>query len=157
MVSITPASLTFSGGAVRDTRIAPKRLIFTGGTITTTRDTPLTTAAEIPQLNTQQRQVPIGYVDIKGQRYPVYVEAQEQLRQQRMIEAIVDAFVAVNARVDEVALYARLNAVEALAEVANDNATAAQTTVATVQTAVSQTFSAIDPIYQNTFEDLVEP
>ena len=129
----------------------PARLTYATSSITTTRDTPLTTAAEIPQLNRLVR-----FID----KADGETEAQFQRRQliwQQTMEAIENAFVAVNARVDEVALYARLNAVELLAEAANDNATQAQATAATIQTAVSQTFADIDPIYQTNFDGRLEP
>lgn len=145
----TPASLTYTGGGLRDNRIAPARLTYSTSTITTTRDTPLTTAATIPVLDRLNRFDKL----MRGEQ----VDERFQLIWQRTMEAIEDAFTAVNARVDEVALYARLNAVEALAEAANDNATTAQTTAAAVQTAVSQTFADIDPIYQTAFDGRLEP
>jgi hypothetical protein len=76
---------------------------------------------------------------------------------QAAMTQIEQAFVAVNARVDEVALYARLNAVETLAQAANDNATAAVAQVETVTEAVSQTFTEIDPTYGSNFDGRVEP
>lgn len=146
-----PATLAYNGGSLRSNRLDAARLTYTGGTFTTTRDTPLTTAAAIPQLDRLVRFIDKsdGETDAQFQR--------RQLIWQQTMEAIERAFVAVNARVDEVALYARLNAVEALAEAANDNATAAQATASTVQTAVSQTFADIDPVYQTNFNERVEP
>lgn len=153
----TPATFAYSAGAARTTRIVSALFRYSSSSIVTSFDTPLTEPAEIPSLSTQKRQIAIGSVEIGGKRYPVYVEMQEQLRQQRVNEAIVDAFEAVNARVDEVALYARLNAVEALAESANDKASEAQTTVAQVSTSAASTFGSIDPIYQTEFEDGLSP
>jgi len=69
------------------------------------------------------------------------------------MEAIEGAFETVNARVDEVAILARLAAVESLADAANDNAIVAQATAAQVSVAVEQTFNEIDPVYRDFYED----
>tara|TARA_R100001086_G_scaffold180400_5_gene100177 strand:- start:4104 stop:4562 length:459 start_codon:yes stop_codon:yes gene_type:complete len=146
----SPATVNFSGGSFRDTRVKPARLRFTGGQVTTLRDTPLSTQAEIPRLDRLTRwEKPEGFTPQGWER--------QMAIWQKQCEAIEAAFVAVNARVDEVALYARLNAVEALAEAANDNAVTAQATAATVSTAVSETFAQIDPTLGDSYTDRLEP
>lgn len=145
----TPATLTYGGGALRSTRIAPALLTYATSSIVTTRDTPLSTAAVIPALDRLVR-----FIDKSDGETEEQFQRRQLIWQQTM-EAIEGAFAAVNARVDEVALYARLNAVEALAESANDNATAAQTTANAVSTATRQTFVAIDPIYGDEYDSNV--
>lgn len=146
-----PGALVYSAGAIRSNRLKPARLTYATSSITTTRDTPLTTAAQIPTLDRLVRFIDKadGETDQQFQR--------RQLIWQQTMEAIEAAFAAVNARVDEVALYARLSAAELLAQAANDNAAQAQATAATIQAAVSQTFADIDPIYQTNFEGRIEP
>lgn len=73
---------------------------------------------------------------------------------QKAMSAIESAFAAVNARVDEVALYARLNAVEQLAQAANDTAVTARVEAASTSAAVQQTFNEIDPVYADFYENL---
>lgn len=144
------ASLDYTGGTLRTGRLVPARLRYQSSTITATRDTPLSTAAEIPNLNrlysAEQLTNPNGTPTHR--LMAIWQEAMTQIEQ---------AFVAVNARVDEVALYARLNAVETLAQAANDNATAAVAQVETVTEAVSQTFADIDPVYSGSFDMRVKP
>lgn len=151
MADITsPAALSYSGGTLRTSRVAPARLRYSGGTVSGSIETPLTTPATIPSLNRlTQWDRPEGWPEESWQRFMAIW--------QEMCGAAEDAFVAVNARVDEVALYARLNRVEQLAAAANDNASAAQTSVTQVQAAVSQTFAEIDPIYETSFNGRVEP
>lgn len=146
MPSISPAPLTFTGGTLRTSRIVPARLRFTGGTVAVVSDTPTSTAAEIPELATLKRQ----NVYFTSAGNPT---AQMQLHWQRTMEAIVSAFEAVNARVDEVAILARLSAVEAKADAANDNAVAAQSQVAVTNAAVQATLTQIDPTYGDYYED----
>ena len=145
------ASLNYTGGSIRCARIVPARLRYTGGTFTSSKDTPLTTAAVIPQLNRLFRLVDKvdGETDKQFQR-------RQQIWQTTM-EAIEAAFEAVNARVDEVALYARLSAVETAAQVANDNVATLTTTVTTIQTATENTFTEIDPLYGQDFSDRLDP
>jgi hypothetical protein len=145
----TPAALTYSGGALRTFRVVPARLTYTAATVTTARDTSLTTAAVIPQLDRLRRMDRIVRDDGVDPRF--------QYIWQQTMEAIEGAFETVNARVDEVAILARISAVEALSQAANDNAVAAQATVATVSAAVATTFTQIDPIYQTRYLDELEP
>lgn len=141
MPSITPAALTFTGGTLRTNRVVPARLRYTDGTVRVASDTPITTAAEIPKLDRLFRAIDKadGETDKQFQR--------RQLIWQQTMEAIESAFEAVNARVDEVAILARLSAVEAKADAANDNAVAAQQVAAVTSAAVQETFNEIDPAY----------
>lgn len=140
MPSITPAPLTYTGGTLRTKRVVPARLTFTASSIVAGHDSPLSTAAEIPELNR------LTVYD----RPPGMDEAiwnRQVALHQDFCEKIESAFTAINARVDEVALYARLTAVEALAQAANDNAVAAVETAEQVSTAAEQTFGEVDPTY----------
>lgn len=146
MVDVVPASLSYTGGSLRTTRVVPARFRLTGGTFTVTIETPTTTAAEIPKLDRIMRQERIvGSDDTASQRF--------QLIWQQTMVAIESAFEAVNARVDEVAILARLSAVEAKADAANDNAVAAQSQVAVTSAAVQATLTQIDPTYGDYYED----
>jgi hypothetical protein len=138
--SITPASFGYTGGTLRTSRIAPALMTFTGGNITPGHDSPLSTEAEIPVLDrlTVYDKFP-GVGDAEWHRFVAIW--------QDKCEKIESAFEAINARVDEVALYARLATVESLAQVANDNAAAAQATAEQVSTAAEQTFAEVDPTY----------
>lgn len=149
MPSITPATLTYTGGTLRTSRVVPARLRYTGGTVMVAADTPTTTAAEIPKLDRLFRQIDKadGETDKQFQR--------RQLIWQQTMEAIEGAFTAVNARVDEVAIFARLSAVEAKADAANDNAVAAQQAAAVTSDAVQETFNEIDPTYAKYYDDFV--
>lgn len=144
------ASLDYTGGTLRTSRMVPARMTYTAGNITTASDSPISTAVDIPALNrlysAEQLTNPNGTPTHR--LMALWQEAMTQIEQ---------AFVAVNARVDEVALYARLNAVETLAQAANDNATAAVAQVETVTEAVSQTFADIDPVYSGSFDMRVKP
>lgn len=150
MPNITaPAALEYSAGAVRSGRIVPTRLRYTAGNVTSSKDTPLTAPAEIPQLNRLQRFDKL----VRGDE----VDPRFQLIWQRTMEAIESAFEAVNARVDEVAILARISAAEQLAQAANDNAVSAQQTATAIQTAAQQTFNDIDPNLAASFGDRLEP
>lgn len=143
----TPATFEYTGGGIRSTRINGARFRYSPSTtLVSSKDTPTTTAAEIPQLDVLQRQT--SYFDAQGRP-----TVQMQLHYQRMVEAIVSAFEAVNQRVDEVAILARLSAVEAKAEVANDNAVEARAIADTVKTATQQTFDTVSPGSGDTFND----
>lgn len=74
---------------------------------------------------------------------------------QQFATQIEGAFEAVNARVDEVALYARLAAVEQKAEAANDNATAARQEAQTVSAATRETFTRVDPALGAQYDELL--
>lgn len=140
MPSITPAALTYTGGTIRTSRVVPARLSFTTSSIVAGHDSPLSTEAEIPTLDrlTVYDKFP-GVDDAAWHRFVAIW--------QDKCEKIESAFEAINARVDEVALYARLTAVESLAQVANDNATAAVETAEQISTAAEQTFAEVDPTY----------
>lgn len=143
----SPATVNFSGGSFRDTRVKPARLRFTGGRVTTSRDTPLSTQAEIPRLDRLTRwEKPEGFTPQGWER--------QMAIWQKQCEAIEAAFVAVNARVDEVAILARLSAVEELAEVANDMATEAVATATQVSAATHATFVEVDPVYGSIYNDI---
>ena len=147
-----PAALVYSPGALRVSRIAPARLRFTAGTVMSERDTPLSAPVVIPVLNRLNRLIDKadGETDKQFQR-------RQQIWQSTM-QAIEQAFVAINARVDEVAILARISAVEQLAEVANDNAVSAKATAETVAVAAEETFATIDPTLADTFNNgLQEP
>lgn len=145
----TPAPLEYTGGLLRTNRLVPARLNYSGGTITTARDTPTTAPVDIPSLNRLTRWDKFPGVDDEAwQRFMAIW--------QEKCEAIEAAFVAVNARVDEVALLARLSAVEALASTANDNATIAQATASQVSEAVQQTFTEVDPVYGDRYGELLQ-
>lgn len=151
MPDITAAApLDYAGGTLRTSRIAPARLRYTAGSFLTSSESPVSTAVDIPALNrlysAEQLTNPSGTPTRR--LMALWQEAMTQIEQ---------AFAAVNARVDEVALFARLNAVESLAQAANDNATAAVAQVETVSQAVSETFTEIDPVYGGNFSDRLEP
>ena len=135
----TPSPLTYTGGALRTKRLVPSLLAFTPGSVTSSKDTPTSAAAVIPKLDRLNR------ADGFDTRF--------QWIWQQTMEAIEGAFETVNARVDEVAILARLAAVESLADAANDNAVVAQATAAQVSVAVEQTFNEIDPVYRDFYED----
>lgn len=124
------------------------RLIYRAGTVMSERDTPLTAPALIPVLDRLQRYDKLTQGDA--------VDARFQTIWQQTVKAIEDAFVAVNARVDEVAILARVSAAEALAQTANDNAVTAAAAIAVVQTAVAETFTDIDPVLGDTFDDRID-
>lgn len=150
MASLVPASLSYSGGTLRTSRIVPARLTYVGGSAIRTRTSPLSTAAVIPVLDRLTvYDKPAGVGDTEWHR-------QVAIWQSAM-EAIEEAFAAVNARVDEVALYARLQAVETLAQAANDNATVAKQTVEQASAAVQETFQQIDPVYADYYESRLLP
>lgn len=148
------ASFAYSGGRIRTTRIDGARFRYSPSTtLISSKDSPTTTLAEIPQLDRLQRQT--VYFDAQGRP-----TIQMQLHFQRMVEAIESAFEAVNARVDEVAILARLSAVEVKAEVANDNAVAAQATVNNVREATKTTLNTVSPgagdDFDTTFNELTD-
>lgn len=145
----TAATFAYSGGSIRSTRIKPARLHYRAGDVTTSKSTPLTTAAEIPQLDRLTRYDKLT----RGEQ----VDPRFQFIWQQTMEAIESAFEAVNQRVDEVAILARLSAVEQLAEVANDNAVSAKNTAETVKTATLQTFDVVSPGAGDTFNDALGP
>jgi uncharacterized protein YukE len=130
--------------------MVPARLRFTAGTVTAARDTPLSEPVVIPVLNRLNRLIDKadGETDKQFQR-------RQQIWQSTM-KAIERAFVAINARVDEVAILARISAVEQLAEVANDNAVSAKATAETVAVAAEETFATIDPTLADTFNNGLE-
>lgn len=133
----TPALFEYLGGSIRSTRIKPARFRYTASSVTTSKSTPTTTAAEIPQLDRLRRFDKLMQGDQIDPRF--------QLIWQRTMEAIESAFEAVNRRVDEVAIFARLSAAEALAEAANDNAVVAKATVETVKVATQTSFDTVSP------------
>lgn len=143
------ASLDFYGGVFRDTRVAPASLTFGAGDVTMGSDTQLTAETLIPKLDRLNR------ISDKASGETQQQFQRRQLIWQQSMEAIEAAFEAVNSRVDELAILARLTRAEGLAEVANDNAIAAQESVSQVTAAVSQTMADIDPIYQDAFDDRI--
>ena len=149
MPSLTPASFGYTGGSFRSTRPSPARLGFAPGSFLTSKDTPISTPAVAPDLDRLVRSLDKadGETDQQFQR--------RQIIWQQTMEAIEGAFAAVNARVDEVALYARLAAVEAKAEAANDNATAAKANIENITVAAQQTFTDIAPNYGDSFDERV--
>jgi hypothetical protein len=150
----TSASLTYTAGTLRTNRLVSARLTFVGGTVLTAGGTRFTDDAATPKLTTQKRALPIGRVNERGE---VLVTMQEQERQQRFKEAIEAAFVAINARIDLIALEQRVSAVEVKADTANDNAIAAQATADEVSDAAKATFAEIDPIYDEIYEGALNP
>lgn len=147
----TPATFAYTAGSLRNTRIAPTRLTYSASTsLVTSKDTSTTTAAEIPELDR------LTIVD----RIPGEDERSFMRRAaiwQSTMQAIEDAFTAINARVDEVAILARLSAVEAKAEVANDNAVVAKATADNAVIATQETFGEIDPVYRTKFSEIYSP
>lgn len=151
---ITPARFEYERGELRGVRIVPTRFAYTAGSFLTGSESPTSTAAEIPELDRLTF----------GDKIPGESEQSFMRRAaiwQKTMEAIESAFEAVNARVDEVAILARLSAVEAKAEAANDNANEAKTVANTANVAVEQTFSQIDPnlaeYYRSVNPDYVAP
>lgn len=132
-----PARLEYTRGALRCTRIVPARLAYRGSSVLTTAATGTTTLAEIPELDR------LTFADRLSGETDMQFMRRAAIWQKTML-AIESAFEAVNQRVDEVAILARLATVEAKAEVANDNAIIAQTTATQASTAVETTFSQID-------------
>ena len=147
----SPAPLTYSGGLLRSGRLVPASLTYAAGEVMADRGTPLSAPAVIPILNRLVRM--IDKADGESEKQ---FQRRQQIWQSTM-EALENAFRAVNARVDEVAILARISAVERLAEVANDNAVAAKATAETVAAATSETFAAIDPGYSEQFEERLDP
>lgn len=150
----TPATFEYEGGTLRTSRVVPARFAYTAGSFLTESESPTTTEAEIPNLDRLTF----------GDKIPGESEQSFMRRAaiwQKTMEAIESAFEAVNARVDEVAILARLNAVEAKAEAANDNAVAAKATADSASVAVEQTFQQIDPnlaeFYKAQNPNYVEP
>lgn len=146
----TPATFAYVAGSVRTHRVAPARLTYSASsTLVSSKDTATTTAAEIPELD---RLTSLERILNDDGTPTVRLMAIWQ----STMEAIESAFEAVNARVDEVAILARLSAVETLAQAANDNANTAQATAQTVSTAVADTFADIDPVYRDQFNERVD-
>lgn len=84
-------------------------------------NTEASSAVAVPKLDRAADILPIGEV----RNGKIYYTVKEQLRQQRVLEAIEEAFTATNAKVDDnTAILARLTAAEELAQAANDNAAA---------------------------------
>jgi hypothetical protein len=144
----TPGALTFTPGTFRTPRIVPARLRYTAGSVMTQKDSPTTAPAVVPVLERLRRTDAIMAGDNVDVRY--------QLLWQRTMEAIEKAFTAVNQRVDEIAILSRLSTVEMLAQTARDEAVKAASTVETVSAAVEQTFTEIDPVYGDQFNDRLE-
>lgn len=139
-VTATPAQLVITGGAAATIparfSATGARLVITGGTAVLGPGTGADLSVTTPELNRAQRQVPIG--EVRGGM--VYLTAQEQLRQQRMLEAIEAAFVALTTQVgDNTALLSQIQIASNLAQAANDNAT-------TTTAAVSLAGSFINPV-----------
>lgn len=145
MPSIEPGALTYDGGALRTARIVPARLSFAAGGFIGEVGTPTTAAAATPELDNWTRtDRPASISESDWVRW--------MARDQRFTDAIEAAFRAVNQRIDEVAIMARLNRVETLAQAANDTATQAQVVVEQTSTAVQETFQQIDPTYADYYE-----
>jgi hypothetical protein len=144
-----PASLIYGPGALRSNRVAPARLRYFPGNVMTERDTPTTTPATIPVLDRLQRFDEL----MQGEG----VHPRFQLIWQRTMQAIEEAFVAINNRVDEVAILARLTAAEQLAQSANDRAVTAEQRVVVVEQAAVQTFTSIDPTFGDQFQNEIQP
>lgn len=143
----SPATLTYSTGAFRDTRIEPARFRYTGSlSLTVTRDSDTSAAVTVPELD---RLLSLDRL--------LNEDGTPTLRfmsiWQSTMLAIEAALEATNAKVDDnTAILARLLAAEELAQAANDNAVAAQATVTEVQAATSDTLAVIDPIYKTEFD-----
>lgn len=144
MPNIVPAPFAYSAGSLAAKRLVPALFRFSGNRVLGSKVTPVTEAAATPELDRLRRFDAL----VKGNQ----VSPRFQIIWQQTMEAIEQAFEAVNARVDEVALYARLNAVEQLASSANDNANAAQKEVVKVKAATRQAFDAVDPSLGEEFE-----
>lgn len=143
-----PATLSYTGGALRDTRPVPARFSYTASTsLFSSKDSD--TSAAITELELD-RLFPLDQLLNKDGTPSLRLMSIWQTQ----CEQIEAAIAAVNAKVDDnTAILARLTAAEALAQAANDNAVVAQTTAAAIQTAASETFGIIDPIYQVDFDD----
>lgn len=126
---VTPARLRWTGAALIDEPafefLTPARLRWTGALVSDGPTSNLSDSPNIPKLDTQKRQIPIGEVrDGK-----VYVTAQEQNRQQNYRDAIQDAFRGQQGQITDLAtIVARLEAAEAQAAAAT--AQAAETAAA---------------------------
>lgn len=147
MANVTaPARFAYTGGAIRCSRIVPARFRYTAGSFLSGSETGTTTAAEIPELDR------LTFADrIPGESEQSFIR-RAAIWQKTML-AIESAFEAVNARVDEVAILARLSAVEAKAEAANDNATFAAANAQAAATAAEQTFERADPTLADAYRD----
>lgn len=147
MPNITaPAAFGYDGGSIRSTRIKPGMFRFRASTsLVSSKDSVVTADVAIPQLDRLRRFDKLMRGDEVDPRF--------QIIWQRTMEAIEAAFEAVNARVDEVAILARLSAVEVKAEVANDNAVKAQAEVEIVQQAAGNTFNVSDPTLANQYQE----
>lgn len=145
-----PATFEYTAGSLRTTRVVPARFAYTASsTLISSKDTSTTTAAAIPELDRLTSFEKLLNPDgTPTQRFMGLIQS--------YAEQIESAFEAVNARVDEVAILARLNAVETLAQVANDNAVAATATATAVAAATQETFADIDPVYRDQFESRFE-
>lgn len=147
MASVTPAALTYSGGTLRTLRLVAARLRYTGGSVMSARETETASGLGVLQLDR------LTMADMIPGEDPAAFMRRAAIWQSNC-EATEDAFAAINARVDELAaILARLTAAEQLAQTANDNAASAAATVATVQTAVAETFTQIDPTYGDGFQE----
>lgn len=152
MPNITvPGSLTYAGGALRSTRLVPAQLRFVAGNVATSQGTGTGTVTT-PALNRLNR-----IID-KGQNESERDFQRRALIWQQSMEAIEAAFKGLTGRVDEIAaILARLTAAEQLAQTTRDEVMAVQAQVAVVQGAVAETFTQIDPLYGDEFENRVQP
>lgn len=151
MVSITAAPLRFDAGVIRSTRVVPVSFRISSGEVTFSKGTQL--GAGLGVLNLDR----LTMSDM-GRDEDQAAFVRRAAIWQSNCDATEDAFAAINARVDELeAIVARLTAAEQLAQTARDEAVAASTTVAAVQSAVATTFEAVDPTYRGIFENAVEP
>lgn len=143
----SPATLTYSAGLFRDTRIEPARLRYTGSlSLTVTRDSDTSAAVTVPDLDRLLKRDRL----LEDDGTPTI---RFMAIWQSTMEAIETALAATNAKVDDnTAILARLTAAEELAQAANDNAVVAQTTAANIQTATSDTLAVIDPTFKTEFD-----
>ena len=144
-----PASLVYGAGALRCSRIVPARLRYNSGSVMVERETPATDPVATPKLDRLQRFDRLMQGDSVDPRF--------QLIWQQTMKAIEDAFVAINNRVDEIAILARISAAEQLAQTANDRSVVAEQRVAVVEQAAQETFTSIDPVLGDRFQDGIQP
>lgn len=144
----TPASFSYTGGSIRSTRIKPARFRYTAGSFVSSKDSSTSGAATVPDLDRLTRFDRLTEGD--------QVTARFQFIWQQTMEAIEEAFEAVNQRVDDnSAILARLTAAEAKAEAANDNANAAKVTADAVKVAAKETFDTVSAGSGTTFNERI--
>lgn len=147
----TPATLTYSGGTLRTSRLVPARLRYTASTtLVSSKDSTASSAVAVPELD---RLLSLDRLLNEDGTPTIRFMS---IWQSTML-AIEAALEATNAKVDDnSAILARLVAAETLAQAANDNATAAVATAETVKTATAQTFADVDPVFENNYNERLD-